>query len=125
MIALRFLYAANIFVAGWISITTLFFPEKAQFTIFEGVFVYSDSFKLIGALWGGIFILSIIGLFYPRNMSLILLFQFIYKFFWLLLAALPAITNNQPYPKAMALFFLIWVLILPFIIPWKYLFEKE
>jgi hypothetical protein len=124
MIALRFIYAANIFIAGWISITTIFFPEKAQFSIFEGAFAYSESFKLIGALWGGIFVISVIGLFYPKNMSLILFFQFVYKIGWLLFAALPAFTANQPYPKAMALFFLVWVVILPFIIPWKYLFEK-
>jgi hypothetical protein len=44
--------------------------------------------------------------------------QLIYKTTWLLIVALHAIRNNKPYPTGMALFFLIWVLVLPFVIPW-------
>ncbi len=119
---MKFIYVANIIVAGWISMTSLFFPRIAQTTIFTNDFAYSEAFRLVGALWGAIFILSILGLFFPEKMSLVLLFQLIYKSSWLLFAALPAIWNQQPYPKAMALFFLLWVLILPFVIPWKYIF---
>jgi len=52
-------------------------------------------------------------------MSLVLVFQLIYKSSWLIFAAIPAILIANPYPKAMAVFFLIWVLVLPFVIPWK------
>lgn len=119
MIGLKLMYAANIIVAGWISITSLFFPKIAVTTVFENSFAYSEAIRLIGALWGAIFILSVIGLFYPQKMSLVLLFQLIYKSSWLVFAALPAVMNNQSYPKGMAIFFAIWVLILPFVIPWK------
>ncbi len=122
MIALKIIYFANILVAGWISISSLFYPQRAQLTIFEDNFVYSEAIRLVGALWFAIFILSILGLFYPEKMSLVLLFQFIYKGSWLLFAALPAALNNQPYPKGMALFFIAWVLVLPFVIPWKAIF---
>ncbi|OJJ23053.1 hypothetical protein BKI52_01490 [marine bacterium AO1-C] len=122
MISLKIVYLANILVAGWISITSLFAPKAAQITIFTNGFVYSEAFRLVGALWGAIFVLSILGLFFPTNMSLILLFQLIYKSSWLLFAALPAMLNNEPYPKAMATFFVVWVLVLPFVIPWKTLF---
>lgn len=122
MIALKIIYLANIIVAGWISISSLFYPQKAQMTVFEHSFVYSEAIRLVGALWFAIFLLSILGLFYPEKMSLVLLFQFIYKGSWLLFAALPAMLNNQPYPKGMAVFFLIWVVILPFVIPWKSIF---
>lgn len=120
--AMKLVYLANVVVAGWISITSLFFPKIAGQTIFSGAFEYSESFRLVGALWGAIFILSILGLFLPDKMALVLLFQLIYKGSWLLFAALPAQMNNAPYPKGMAGFFLIWVLILPFVIPWKQLF---
>jgi hypothetical protein len=91
-------------------------------TVFEGNFVYSEAIRLVGALWFAIFLLSILGLFYPEKMSLVLLFQLIYKGSWLLFAALPALQNHQPYPKGMAITFIIWVVILPFVIPWKTIF---
>ena len=124
-ILLRLVYAANIFVAGWISITALFNPARAVQTVFENNFAYSESIRLVGALWFVIFILSILGMFFPRQMSLVLLFQLIYKGSWLLFAAWPAIQNGQPYPKGMATFFVIWVMILPFVIPWRSLFLAE
>lgn len=124
MIGLKIVYLANILVAGWISITSLFFPKTAMTSVFEGAFVYSESFRLVGALWGAIFLLSILGLFFPMKMSLVLLFQLIYKGSWLIFAALPAMMSQQPFPKGMAFFFLIWVLVLPFVIPWSYLFEQ-
>lgn len=123
MIALKIVYVANIVVAGWISITALFFPKTAMHSVFQNAFQYSDSFRLVGALWFAIFLLSIVGLFYPVKMSPVLMLQFIYKGSWLIVAALPAILNKQEYPSGMAAFFLIWVLLLPFIIPWKDFFH--
>lgn len=122
MIGLWMMYAANILVAGWISYTCLFFPEKAVETVFSNGMVYSEAIRLVGSLWGGIFILSCLGLLLPYKMSLILLFQLLYKGSWLLLVALPAIRASKPFPESMAAFFLVWVIILPFIIPWKYIF---
>jgi hypothetical protein len=123
MIALKIIYCANIIVAGWISITSLFSPAKAQLTVFEGNIAYSEAIRLVGALWFAIFLLSVLGLFYPERMSLVLLFQLIYKSLWLIFAALPAMMNNQPYPKGMAICFIIWVVVLPFVIPWKMIFS--
>ncbi len=122
MIAMKIVYLANILVAGWISISSLFFPKVAQQTVFTGAFEYSEAIRLVGALWGAIFLLSILGLFYPRQMSLVLFFQLIYKSSWLIFAALPAMLKEEPYPQGMASFFVVWVLILPFVIPWRDLF---
>ena len=122
LLFLKIVYVANVMVAGWISVTSLFSPKTAQATIFSNAFAYSEAIRLVGALWGAIFLLSALGLFFPRQMSLILLFQLIYKFSWLVVAALPALLNNQPYPKGMALFFVIWVVVVPFVIPWSTLF---
>ncbi|MEL6676172.1 MAG: hypothetical protein AAFR61_28460 [Bacteroidota bacterium] len=119
----KIMYAANILVAGWISLSCLFWPEVAQRTVFESSIAYSEGIRLIGALWGGIFVLSILGMFFPESMRLVFLFQLIYKGSWLLLVALPALIQAEPYPKSMAIFFLVWVLALPWVIPWKALFQ--
>ncbi|MEL6916653.1 MAG: hypothetical protein AAFO99_02875 [Bacteroidota bacterium] len=123
MITLKLMYLANIAVAGWISITSLFFPKKAALTVFSNAYGYSEVIRLVGALWSAIFILSIIGLFYPKKMALVLLFQLIYKGAWVLFVLLPALVNKQSYPRGMATFFIIWCALLPFVIPWKALFQ--
>jgi hypothetical protein len=123
MLSLKIIYFANIIVAGWISISSLFYPKTAQITVFEQNFAYSESIRLVGALWFAIFILSILGLFFPDKMSLVLLFQVIYKSSWLIFAALPAMMHHQPYPKGMAVVFITWVVVLPFVIPWKLIFS--
>lgn len=117
------MYCANIVVAGWIGISSLFCPRTAEQTIFTGAFEYSEAIRLVGALWLAIFILSGLGIFFPYQMSLVFVFQLIYKSMWLLFVAVPAIRNSKPYPKAMSMFFLFWVLILPFVIPWSRLFS--
>ena len=123
MIGLKAIYFANILVAGWISITSLFFPKTAVRSIFSDSVVYSEVIRLVGSLWGAIFILSILGLFYPKKMALVLLFQLIYKGSWLLFVALPAILEKKPYPSGMAVFFIIWCVVLPIVIPWKSIFQ--
>lgn len=120
---LKAMYIANIIVAGWISVTSLFFPKAAHATVFTNGFSYSEAIRLVGALWGAIFILSFLGLWVPQKMQVVLLFQLIYKLSWLLVAALPAAFHQQQYPKTMAVFFIIWVCVLPFVIDWKYLFS--
>ncbi|MEO0895098.1 MAG: hypothetical protein AAFY71_01680 [Bacteroidota bacterium] len=112
------MYIANIIVAGWISISSLFFPKTAHLTVFQGNLAYSEAIRLVGALWWAIFLMSVLGLFFPEKMRFVFLFQLIYKSSWLLVAALPAILHKQPYPSAMAAFFMVWVILLPFVIPW-------
>ena len=119
MIALKIVYIANIIVAGWISITSVFNPKKAALTVFQNAYQPTEVIRLVGCLWLSIAILSIFGLWRPISFSPVFLVQLIYKGTWLLVVALPAIRNNQPYPSGMALFFLIWVLVLPFVIPWS------
>jgi hypothetical protein len=119
MIALKIIYIANIIVAGWISISSIFYPKAAAATVFQNSYPTTDVIRLVGCLWFAIAVLSVLGLWRPISFSPILLVQLIYKGTWLLVVALPAIKNSQPYPSGMALFFLIWVLVLPFIIPWS------
>ncbi len=118
MIALKIVYIANIVVAGWISFASMTSPKKAAETVFQNSYPSTEVIRLVGCLWLSIAILSILGLWKPITFSPILLVQLIYKGTWLLIVALPAIKNNQPYPVGMALFFLVWVFVLPFLIPW-------
>ncbi|MFN0048734.1 MAG: hypothetical protein ACKVOU_06400 [Cytophagales bacterium] len=118
MIAIKFVYIANIIVAGWIGSTSLLNPKIAAATIFQNAYQATDIIRLVGCLWLSIAILSVLGLWRPLTFSPILLVQLIYKGTWLLVVAIPAIKTNQTYPSGMATFFLIWVLILPFVIPW-------
>lgn len=118
MIALKIIYIANIIVAGWISITSIFSPNKSALTVFQNAYQPTEVTRLVGCLWLAIAVLSVLGLWRPISFSPILLVQLIYKGTWLVIVALPAIKNDQPYPSGMATFFLVWVLVLPFIIPW-------
>ncbi|MGA0560678.1 hypothetical protein ACO2Q8_28695 [Larkinella sp. VNQ87] len=119
MILLSVVYAANILVAGWIGVVSLFAPKTAAVTIFSYAYPATDTIRLVGCLWLAIAILSALGLWRPLTFSPVLLLQLLYKGTWLLVVALPAIRANQPYPGGMAVFFLIWMLVLPFVIPWN------
>jgi hypothetical protein len=119
MIALKIIYIANIIVAGWISLTSIFSPKTAAKIVFQNAYQSTEIMRLVGCLWLAIAILSLLGIWRPISFSPILFVQLIYKGTWLLIVAIPAIRANQPYPSGMALFFLIWVLVLPFIIPWS------
>ncbi len=118
MIAIKTVYIANILVAGWISGISIFNPTKSAYVVFQNVYQPTELIKLVGCLWLAIAILSALGMWRPISFSPILLVQLIYKGSWLLVVALPAIKNNQPFPIGMALFFLLWVIVLPFVLPW-------
>lgn len=118
MIAIKLVYIANVIVAGYIGITSLFFPKLSSATIFQNSYPTTDIIRLVGCLWLAIAVLSLLGLWRPITFSPVLLLQLIYKASWLLIVAIPAIKHNQTYPSGMAIFFLIWVLVLPFVIPW-------
>ncbi len=119
MIALRIIYILNIIVAGQIAISAISNPKNAALTTFGNAYQNTDVIKLVGCLWLSIAIISALGVWKPITFSPILLVQLIYKGTWLFVVAFPSIKSNTPYPKEMSIFFLIWVIAIPFIIPWK------
>jgi len=119
MIGLRIIYILNIIVAGQIAISALSNPENSALTTFGNAYQPTEVIRLVGCLWLAIAILSILGLWKPVTFAPVLLLQLIYKGTWLFIVALPALRKDIPFPKAMALFFVAWVLVLPFLIPWK------
>lgn len=119
MVGLRIIYILNILVAGQIAISALSNPKNSAFTTFGNAYQPTEVIRLVGCFWLAIAILSILGLWKPITFSPVLLLQLIYKGTWLLVVALPAFRNDIPFPKTMAIFFVVWVLVLPFLIPWK------
>lgn len=113
------MYIANMIVAGWIGVTSVSSPRYAAMYIFSNVYQQTEVIRLVGALWLSIAILSALGLARPFVFSPILLVQLIYKSTWLLTVALPAFRKQEPFPVAMTWFFIVWVVILPFVIPWR------
>lgn len=75
---------------------------------------------MLAAFWA----LSILGLRYPLQMLPVLLWELIWKSTWLLIVALPMWRANQmdETTKMMASS-ILWVVIIPFVIPWGYVFK--
>ena len=119
---LKLVYIANIIVAGWIGITALFSPKLAAASVFSNIYPSNESMRIIGALWLGIAVLSAFGIWKPVTFSPILMLQLFYKGGWLLIVALPALINGESFPREMTIFFIVWVVVLPFVIPWKEIF---
>ncbi|MHA7130111.1 hypothetical protein [Algoriphagus namhaensis] len=116
---MKLMYLTNVLVAGWIGVTSTFFPNRAIVSVFQNALPPTDMTRLVGCLWLAIAMLSLFGLWRPVTFSPVFLIQLIYKGTWLLVVALAALQQSKPYPTGMAGFFLVWVIILPFIIPWK------
>lgn len=121
-LALRVVYAANVFVAGSIGVSALFTPARAAQTVFEGAVAPSEGLRVVGALWLAIAVLSAVGLLAPKPMQPVLVLQIVYKGSWLLVAGLPAMLGGRPYPASMFWFFVVWVAVLPWVVDWRGVF---
>ncbi len=126
-LTLKLVYAANVLVAGWVGSLSLFLPQVASRTVFSGTAAASPAMQVTGALWLSIALLSFAGCFAPRSFAVVLVLQLIYKASWLLVVALPAVAagNRETLPGGMTVFFLIWVIVLPFVIPWRSLLAQS
>jgi hypothetical protein len=120
--SMRAVYVANVCVAGWISFTSIISPVTATRTVFGDAFPTTETIRLVGSLWFAIFLLSALGLKWPHQMSPVLLLQLVYKATFLVCSTLPRVILGEKVPWGMSGFFLAWVVILPFVIPWKHLF---
>jgi hypothetical protein len=121
LILLRSIYIANIIVAGTVGWMSLFAPSRAARIVFSGTTEPNIPMQIVGSFWLTIALLSVAGLFSPVRFSIVLLLQLIYKSLWLLAIAIPAILAGKPdsIPIGMAIFFLIWAIVLPFAIPFR------
>jgi hypothetical protein len=124
LILLRAIYIANIIVAGTVGWMSLFDPNRAATTVFSSTTEPNLPMGIVGSFWLTIALLSVAGLFSPVRFSIVLLVQLIYKSLWLIAVAVPAILagRTDSIPIGMAIFFLIWAIVLPFVIPFRLLF---
>lgn len=118
---MQIIFLANIAVAGAVGIVSLLAPATSARTVFQSTVQASHAVTLTGGFWTAIAILSVLGLFFPMQMSAVLLVQLLYKGLWLLRVAFPAMLRGalSEIPGGMSLFFLIWVAVIPFVYPWK------
>lgn len=122
---MRIVYGCNFLCAGWIAFSALFWPVQAVTTVFSDGITYSNVVPLVGCLWMAIWVLSTLGLVWPMTYYTVFLFQLVYKFLYLVAVVIPALARSQPFPMGVACFFLVWVLVLPFVIPWGLLFRTR
>ncbi len=120
-LVVRLLCAANVLVAGVVGGLTLFAPVFTMRLLFSGTAEASARLGIVDSFWLVIAVLSGIGLVYPRPMLGVLVIQLGYKALWLLVVILSALFSGrgQSVPGGVAVFFLVWVIILPFVIPWR------
>ena len=121
LVALRFVYAANVLVAGAAGAVTLFGPPDAVRAFFGGAAEASPGLRVLGAFWLTVAALSAVGLVRPRPVVAVLVVQLGYKGVWLLAVAAPAVAAGRAadLPVGVAAFFAAWVAVLPLVIPWK------
>lgn len=91
MTALQASYLANIVILLPVAVPTALHWWKTD----EGRFAESAGWRVIvGALWTGILVLSLLGLREPLRYSPVLLLQLIYKSLWLVIYALPRLRGR-------------------------------
>ncbi len=121
---LQIIYGLNILVAGFVGISSLFFPEVSSAYVFERTLSPNWAQRILGGFWLSVALLSILGLFQPLKFSPVLLIQLIYKALWLVVVVMPMLRQGRlnELPMGITWFFLTWVLALLLVLPYDYLF---
>ena len=118
-------YIFNIIVLIPIGLMTMLGGAKGGQLACQSKFPESEGFRtILGSLWTAILIGSVLGLFFPITMSVLLLIQVIYKTLWLLVYAMPRMLNkhSNEVPWGIASVFFVIIVTYPWIIPWGQLF---
>jgi hypothetical protein len=81
---------------------------------------------VITALLAGMCVLDLLGLKYPKQMLPLLLFEFAWKWIWMLAFGLPQWLSGQQPPTFAEDFFNIGfgVILMPLVIPWSYVWRN-
>src|SRR5690349_1805786 len=112
--------SANVLLAGSVGALSLFRARGLVNPVFENAEATSEATRICGCFWLAIAIASLLGLFNPEKYGPVLLIQLVYKGSYLLFSYLPQrLRGETKLPYGIALFFAIWVLVLPFAIDWQ------
>ena len=125
--AIRLVFAANVLVEGAAGLYCVYSSQAASRLLFVGMDIPSMVMRLLGAFWLSIALLSAIGISRTVRFSVVLVLQLIYKSIWLIAVALPAVVRSETdlIPTNTSALFFIWVIFLPFVIPWRYLLQSR
>ena len=111
--ALYLFIVVGLAIVRWPDAIQLIFQEK-PLELMEGVVI---------CMLTAFSVLLILGLRYPLQMIPLLLWELVWKSIWLLAVALPLWTAGQMDESTSAMTFAcLFVLIIPFVIPWRYVF---
>jgi hypothetical protein len=91
------------------------------------LFVHAPATRgVVPALLGGMCILDLLGLKYPRQMLPLLMFEFAWKWIWMLAFGLPQwFSGQQPSTFAEDFFNIgFGVILMPFVLPWGYIWHN-
>ena len=124
MTELQIGFVVDAIVTAPIALVTLFGHERAARFLFQDSLPASDSIRMIlGSLWMAVFCCSLAGVALPLTMSPILVLQLIYKGLWLALFAIPRWFSGRraEIPCRLAVLFIAFILVYPWIIPWDWL----
>jgi hypothetical protein len=125
--AIRIVFGANILAEGAAGIYGLYEPLTASRFLFGGNAVPSDAMRMLAAVWLAFAILSGVGIARTVRFSVLLVVQLVYKGIWLAAVALPAALRFEldVLPGALTFFYTTWVVVLPAVIPWRYLLQSR
>ena len=121
------MFLLNILVAGYVAIPSLFAQEISNKIVWDMSGSVGTTMHMVGSHWLAITILSAFGLFFnPLTFSVVFMHQLIYKTTFLVVSVIPNLARHQydRVPIGMSCFFLAWLILLPFAIPWEYYFKK-
>jgi hypothetical protein len=124
--AMRIVFGANLLVEGAAGIFSIYEPYKASRFLF-GNAVPTDAMRMLAAFWLSFALLSAIGIARTVRFSVLLVVQLVYKAIWLTAVALPAVVRfeTDSLPGAITFLFVVWVVVLPFVIPWRFLVQSR
>jgi hypothetical protein len=85
----------------------------------------ADPHSVIRAILAAFSLLALLGLRYPLQMIPILIFELVWKTFWVLVSAVPMWLNGglDEYASGILFACMMGIVLTPIVIPWKYVFQ--
>lgn len=86
----------------------------------------SNAGSVVGSVLGAISLLALLGVRYPLKMLPLLLFEFLWKFIWVLGWGIPPLFTEHLSPEAEQTLIscLVGVVLVPLVMPWGYVFKQ-
>jgi hypothetical protein len=86
----------------------------------------SNAGSVVGSVLAAISLLALLGIRYPVRMLPLLMFEFLWKFIWVLGWGIPPLFSEQLTPEAEQTLIscLVGVVLVPLVMPWGYVFKQ-